>query len=77
MQGQTSKIDYRLLASLSDLVLCSRCFRSGKATPVPQLISARHTIKNLCSSCVEESLPARGEDSAQRQRLLARFLKWD
>ena len=77
MHGLDTKIDYRLLSALSDLVLCSRCFRQGKATPVPQLISARHSIKNLCSSCVDESLPEQGKDSPQRQRLLARYLHRD
>ena len=75
VHGLDSKIDYRLLSALSDLVLCSRCFRNGKATPVPQLISARHSIKNLCSSCVSETLPERGKDSPKRQRLLARYLR--
>ena len=45
------KVDYRLLNRLSDLVICSRCFRVGTITPVPQVISARHALKNVCSAC--------------------------
>ena len=71
---QSENIDYRLMNSVSDLVLCSRCFRAGKVTPVPQLFSRRHTIKNLCSACTEASLPKRGQQSAQRRRLIARYL---
>ncbi|MEM8685195.1 MAG: hypothetical protein AAGF72_17330 [Pseudomonadota bacterium] len=77
MHGLDTKVDYRLLSALSDLVLCSRFFRRGQATPVPQLISARHSIKNLCSSCVSDSLPERGKNSPQRQRLLAKYLSRD
>ncbi|MCH8059148.1 MAG: hypothetical protein IIA11_01685 [Proteobacteria bacterium] len=47
------KIDYRLLGMLSDLVICSRCFRAGKVTPVPQVLSKRHTPRSLCRSCIE------------------------
>ncbi len=72
---QTADVDYRLVSAISDLVLCSRCFRSGKVTPVPQLFSQRHTIKNLCPSCTEASLPKRGEQSDTRRRLIARYLQ--
>lgn len=75
MNKRTSNVDFRLLSKLSELVLCSRCFRKGKATPVPQMISKRHSIKNLCTSCVEETLPKRGEQSTARQRLITRYLK--
>ena len=77
MQATDSKVDYRLLDSLSDLVLCSRCFQQGKVTPVPQLISSRHRIRNLCSCCKDETLPVRGQDSSKRQRLITRYLKRD
>ncbi len=45
------KVDYRLLNRLSDLVICSRCFRLGTVTPVPQVISSRHALKNVCRAC--------------------------
>lgn len=46
-----SNIDYRLLGLLSDLVICSRCLRAGRVTPVPQILSHRHTPRTLCKSC--------------------------
>lgn len=47
----TGKVDYRLLDRLSDLVICSSCFQEGKVTPVPQVISDRHTLQNVCPEC--------------------------
>ena len=44
-------IDYRLLNKLSKLVICSHCLRFGKVTPVPQVISKRHTPHNVCPHC--------------------------
>jgi hypothetical protein len=44
-------VSYRLLNKLSKLVICSRCLRQGKVTPVPQLISVRHTLTNECADC--------------------------
>jgi hypothetical protein len=44
-------VDYRLLNKLSKLVICSHCLRSGKVTPVPQVISKRHTPHNVCPHC--------------------------
>ena len=68
-------VDYRLLNSLSHMVLCSHCFKRGEVTPVPQVISVRHRIRNLCSDCSEKAMPKRGENSPTRQRLIARYLK--
>lgn len=51
--ADTANIDYRLLNRLSNLVVCSRCLSNGKLTPVPQVISQRHTPRSLCSSCVK------------------------
>ena len=48
-----SNVDYRLLGFLSDLVICSSCLRAGKVTPVPQIVSARHTPRTLCGACVK------------------------
>jgi hypothetical protein len=47
------KIDYRLLGLMSDLVICSSCLRAGKVTPVPQILSERHTPRSLCGSCIK------------------------
>ena len=44
-------VSYRLLNRLSNLVICSRCLRSGIVTPVPQVISGRHSLTNECAEC--------------------------
>jgi len=44
-------VSYRLLDKLSNLVICSRCLRGGKVTPVPQIISGRHALTNECAEC--------------------------
>lgn len=44
-------VSYRLLNRLSNLVICSRCLRSGVVTPVPQMISGRHSLTNECAEC--------------------------
>ena len=49
------KVDYRMLGMLSNLVICSRCLRSGRVTPVPQLLSARHKPRSLCTGCTPAS----------------------
>ena len=46
------KVDYRLLGLISDLVICSGCLRNGKVTPVPQIVSERHTPRSLCAACI-------------------------
>ena len=48
-----SKVDYRLMHLLSDLVICSRCLRAGRTTPVPQVLSNRHTPRSLCNDCIK------------------------
>jgi len=50
----TDNVDYRLLERLSNLVICSICFQSGKVTPVPQVISDRHMLQNECAECRAE-----------------------
>lgn len=44
-------VDYRLLNGLSNLVICSQCLRTGKVTPVPQVITRHRSPTNLCSHC--------------------------
>lgn len=44
-------VDYRLINNLSNLVICSHCLRSGKITPVPQIISKKRALRNLCHDC--------------------------
>ena len=45
------KVSYRLLDNLSNLVICSSCLRAGVVTPVPQIISGRHSLTNECTGC--------------------------
>ena len=47
----TSNVDYRLLGMMSNLVICSSCLREGRVTPVPQIVSHRHTPRSLCGRC--------------------------
>ncbi len=56
----TDNVSYRLLNRLSNLVICSRCLRSGVVTPVPQLISGRHALTNECADCRAKKASARG-----------------
>jgi len=44
-------VSYRLLNRLSNLVICSSCLRGGVVTPVPQIISGRHSLTNECVDC--------------------------
>lgn len=52
-------VDYRLLNGLSNLVICSHCLRSGKVTPVPQIITKSRAPTNLCADCRSAALPNR------------------
>ena len=58
-------VSYRLLNRLSNLVICSRCLRAGKVTPVPQIISGRHSLTNECADCRSRSAATPGP---QRKR---------
>ena len=62
-------IDYRLLDRLSNLVICSSCLRRGKVTPVPQVISNRHSLTNECPDCRSAN-----EHSRNRHRVAGRVL---
>ena len=55
----TSKVSYRLLNRLSDLVICSSCLRMGIVTPVPQVISDRHALTNECAHCRAQKITGR------------------
>lgn len=50
---ENDNIDYRLLGLMSDLVICSACLRQGRVTPVPQIVSHRHTLRSLCAACAK------------------------
>ncbi|MBT8090425.1 MAG: hypothetical protein KJO01_09485 [Gammaproteobacteria bacterium] len=62
-------VSYRLLDKLSNLVICSRCLRGGIVTPVPQIISGRHSLTNECAQCRAHSSDQRG-----RRRKMAKLL---
>lgn len=68
MRKNDSNVDYRILSAMSSLVICSRCFRKGRATPIPQLISHRHEVRNLCRACSDDT------EMSNTQRLFARYL---
>ena len=63
-------VSYRLMNKLSNLVICSSCLRKGTVTPVPQIISGRHSLTNECAEC-------RAEDSSRggHRRKLAKLLR--
>ncbi len=62
-------VSYRLLNRLSNLVICSSCLRSGRVTPVPQIISGRHSLTNECADCRASHPESRGH-----RRKLAKLL---
>jgi superfamily II helicase len=49
------KVDYRLLNRLNKLVICSRCLRAGRVTPIPQVLSSHHRLRNVCDQCLHET----------------------
>ena len=53
--SSNNKVDYRLLDRLNKLVICSRCLREGRVTPIPQLFSAHQRPRNLCPKCRAET----------------------
>lgn len=55
-----NNVSYRLLDKLSNLVICSRCLRNGTVTPVPQIISGRHSLTNECAACRAEKTGRQG-----------------
>lgn len=62
-------VSYRLLNRLSNLVICCRCLRSGVVTPVPQVISGRHSLTNECADC-RAANPERQAHSRKLGKLL-------
>jgi len=63
-------VSYRLLDRLSNLVICSRCLRRGRVTPVPQIISGRHSLTNECAECRSQNPEKHGH-----RRKLGKLLK--
>ncbi|MEM8815679.1 MAG: hypothetical protein AAFX56_01275 [Pseudomonadota bacterium] len=70
-----SNVDYRLLSKLSSLVLCSKCFRSGRVSPVPQLITRTRRPTNLCPACRVEAIENGGLERLVTPSYSARILR--
>jgi hypothetical protein len=70
MAAFANNVSYRLLNRLSNLVICSSCLRSGVVTPVPQVISGRHSLTNECADCRAKHPERKG-----RRRKLAKLFK--
>lgn len=68
-------VDYRLLNRLNKLVICSRCLRAGRVTPIPQLLSSNQRPRNVCQSCRTETGRTAANDSGDYRRKLATVLK--
>ena len=66
-------VDYRLLNRLNKLVICSRCLRAGRVTPIPQVFSSHHRPRNVCQSCRAETGTAAEKNG--RRRKLAKVLQ--
>ena len=73
----TSKdnVDYRLLNRLNKLVICSRCLRAGRVTPIPQVFSSHHRPRNVCQSCRAETGTGNSAAKNGNRRNLAKVLK--
>lgn len=76
MKSRTrTNVDYRLLNRLSNMVICSRCFQDGEMTPVPQIISKRHRLKNLCSECEQETTESAPRLDIRQVRKISRLIR--
>ncbi|MDJ0749633.1 MAG: hypothetical protein QNJ11_09110 [Woeseiaceae bacterium] len=64
-------VSYSLLNRLSNLVICSSCLRSGIVTPVPQVISGRHSLTNECAEC-----RSKVTEQQDHRRKLGKLLKF-
>jgi hypothetical protein len=68
-------VDYRLLNRLNKLVICSRCLRQGRVTPIPQVFSSYHRPRNVCDKCRQETGIGPGADRRGHRAKLATVLK--
>jgi superfamily II helicase len=68
-------VDYRLLNRLNKLVICSRCLRAGRVTPIPQVFSTYHRPRNVCDKCRDETGAGLGAARHGHRRKLAKVLK--
>lgn len=70
-----NNVDYRLLNRLNKLVICSRCLRAGRVTPIPQMFSSDRRPRNICQSCRAEAGLDSLASAAGRRRKLAKVLQ--
>ncbi|MGI9222992.1 MAG: hypothetical protein ACR2QX_00815 [Woeseiaceae bacterium] len=68
-------VDYRLLNRLNKLVICSRCLRAGRVTPIPQLLSSNQRPRNVCQACRTETGRDTAPSAGEHRRKLATVLK--
>ena len=68
-------VDYRLLNRLNKLVICSRCLRQGRVTPIPQVFSSYHRPRNVCEKCRDETGSSLGAGRDGHRRKLAKVLQ--
>ena len=74
-QTRKDNVDYRLLNRLNKLVICSRCLRAGRVTPIPQVFSSHHRPRNVCQTCREETGTDVGAQKNGHRRKMAQVLK--
>ena len=68
-------VDYRLLNRLNKLVICSRCLRQGRVTPIPQVFSSYHRPRNVCDKCRDETGIDPGTGRRVHRHRLAKVFK--
>lgn len=74
-QTRKDNVDYRLLNRLNKLVICSRCLRAGRVTPIPQVFSSHHRPRNVCQACREETGTDVGAKKNGHRRKMAQVFK--
>ena len=73
--NSNDNVDYRLLNRLNKLVICSRCLRQGRVTPIPQVFSSYHRPRNVCDKCREDAGVGLGNGRHGHRCTLAKVLK--
>ena len=69
-------VDYRLLNRLNKLVICSRCLRQGRVTPIPQVFSTFHRPRNVCDKCRDDAAIDRCAGRRGHRRKLAKVIQF-
>lgn len=53
--AQDDNVTYRLLERVTNLLICSRCFRRNVRRPVKMVLSRQHKPMPVCAECSGES----------------------